>query len=207
MMIGLNGMTPIFEEPSSYSTRHHIVESMYGTVRRIKKHHSHQRQSIANNLFNHDETGPLLTLRRNSAVELGCTSENNKSTGIPDGFSAQESSEALVGHFERSASTKSNNVKPRGPLSRLWHMRRRSFSQFELSSIGLNQGSKGTLGGSSGHLNLLDLNECDTPGVFHPIGDFWGSSSEMEPTTERQVIHSILHIFSVNNERTTNTYL
>ena len=130
-----------------------------------------------------------------SYTGTGCSSAKNGFTSVGNGSETFQ--------FERSGSTKSV-PKSRSPLSRLWQMRRRSFSQFELSSVGMEDGGcsgekelgtrnggtgnglMGRIGNSSGsYSSHHELSQPfdehrGTTGHFHLIGDhFWGSESDI----------------------------
>jgi hypothetical protein len=102
--------------------------------------------------------------------------------------------------FERSGSGSTKSVaKSRSPLSRLWQMRRRSFSQFELSSAGTEDSPEretGTpaFGNGTYYASNHDLrspspdHDHDTStsgaGLYPLIADsFWGSESDISASS------------------------
>jgi len=121
------------------------------------------------------------------------SSHSSSASTCSSSSSSGGTSGTLASSFVRSGSSKSY-AKNRRPLSRLWQMRRRSFSQFELHSVEtlLGIGSGGGAGGNGGSGNEfvplggngscteIDADNVGTSGFFHPIGDdFWSSETDL----------------------------
>lgn len=138
-----------------------------------------------------------LSVDGSSGCSSSCSSSSS-TTGSSGSGGGSISGASSLSSFVRSGSSKSY-AKNRRPLSRLWQMRRRSFSQFELHSVetlfGLGGSSNNSSGGVScgnefvpmggnGSCTEIDADNAGTSGFFHPIGDdFWSSETDLTAST------------------------
>jgi hypothetical protein len=138
-----------------------------------------REESEFSNNSAHPEGRKLFKKNSTGSLRRGDPSTTGTATLPAGGFR----NVSLTGHFERSGSAKSY-AKNRSPLSRLWQMRRKSFSHFELCTDSVESPSKNEIppiGGTRGNESSdMDAASSGATGFFSFLEEsHWESETDL----------------------------